>query len=253
MRDLGEGRMFPGGTSPLRTQMHLIHYAELTPCLSLDSMPAQVLPLIRMRIRINLETKLRTHRLIPFGFFQFHLKEEMSVAFISNWIELNLPRVLIMTHKYVTHQLTTGWAQAQAQVSPPTPDHHLQAPAEDLSLPQTPAGDPFPDDSCLNDSKAQDARAPDEAESGIVPFQIGPIRKRVGVTGIHPVLLWLLGVSLPPPYAGPLERKPEGLHCPFTKFISPQQFLRQVVSETKSSNSRRNSWNSFRFPRCCEL
>lgn len=35
----------------------------------------------------------------------------MSVIFLSNWIINNLPRLLIPLHKYVVHQLTTGYTQ----------------------------------------------------------------------------------------------------------------------------------------------
>jgi hypothetical protein len=39
----------------------------------------------------------------------FHVKEEMSVFFLSNWILNNLQRALIQMHKYLVHRLTTGY------------------------------------------------------------------------------------------------------------------------------------------------
>jgi len=42
---------------------------------------------------------------------QYHLKDEMSVCFLSNWLLTNLPRLMIQLHKYVLHQLTTGYTQ----------------------------------------------------------------------------------------------------------------------------------------------
>ncbi|XP_056633745.1 uncharacterized protein LOC130443237 isoform X3 [Diorhabda sublineata] len=39
----------------------------------------------------------------------FHNKKQLSVQFVSHWIELNTPRLLFPLHRYAVHSLATSW------------------------------------------------------------------------------------------------------------------------------------------------
>ncbi|CAL8115588.1 unnamed protein product [Orchesella dallaii] len=101
----------------------------------------------------------------------YHIKDEMSVCFLTTWILTNLPRMLNPMHKYIVGQLTTGYNKIKSG---------------DKSSPAS-----------RNDAKSSESNGEDETVEDPT------------VSLIHPILMWFLRSSLPGKFLSVLDKKPE--------------------------------------------
>ncbi|XP_056633746.1 uncharacterized protein LOC130898896 isoform X4 [Diorhabda carinulata] len=67
----------------------------------------------------------------------FHNKKQLSVQFVSHWIELNTPRLLFPLHRYAVHSLATSWRTLEEC-------EHSLASGLELTTPVLEEANPFP-------------------------------------------------------------------------------------------------------------
>lgn len=157
-------------------------------------------------------------RLIKRRFLQYHIKEEMSVCFLVNWLLPNLPRLHAPLHKYLLHQLTTGHAQlssGNATIHTSTGGVTLTTPNLNLPLTTIPHLEEKTDDDDVTNANG-DAK------------DTSPSPK------LEPVLLWLLRCSLTPSFLAIFTQKPTP-HPPSPHLNSAQRLL-DLVRILNSNN-----------------
>ncbi|CAG7716952.1 unnamed protein product [Allacma fusca] len=107
----------------------------------------------------------------------FHIKTEMSVYFVSNWILNNLARLFVPMHKYYLHQLSTGYTRmTQLKDSP------KQKVKSQLS---------------------EESGSPHNGEGQATQWTPNP----ESMQGIDPILMWFLLASLPAVYLAAFQKK----------------------------------------------
>lgn len=67
----------------------------------------------------------------------FHNKKQLSIQFVSHWIELNTPRLLFPLHRYAVHSLATSWRTLEDC-------EHSLASGLELATPVLEEANPFP-------------------------------------------------------------------------------------------------------------
>jgi hypothetical protein len=113
-------------------------------------------------------------------FFQYHIKQEMSICFLVNWLLVNLPRLHLLLHKYVIYSLTTGYTQLS------TGSATIHTLSGGITLPP---------------------RGP-KSESDKDKSEV----TRESQNRLDPVLIWLLKSSLPPKFLTIFNKRPGTQH-----------------------------------------
>ncbi|XP_057664474.1 uncharacterized protein LOC130898896 isoform X3 [Diorhabda carinulata] len=77
----------------------------------------------------------------------FHNKKQLSVQFVSHWIELNTPRLLFPLHRYAVHSLATSWRTLEECEHSLASDEPTEIPPYsglELTTPVLEEANPFP-------------------------------------------------------------------------------------------------------------